>query len=322
MYPAAVLKDSVSPEGRRLLSVEVEFPRIVLAETKTHRIVRSSGDDFEEVSWSDGTTTEDMSKNSASSRAIPFKRMCDKIHSDPYIPERFSKQAPGMQGAGWLEGEDHVRAKWAWQAAMRNAVESATVIHDLGAHKQECNRLLEPFAWVTQILTADEIGWNNFFGLRCHKDAAPAFQTIARMVYLLYRRSVPAQLGYGEWHLPYVTSEESAGFRWNPQLMSTKIDVLPDLIQFSAARCAWVSYENHLKESSPEKMKATFDKLMSGDVKHASTVEHQATPMNPHVVYQWAPSNFRGWLQARKIVAGERIDKYNPSDEEITSWGL
>lgn len=51
-YDAKILADSLSPDGVRLTTFKVTFPRIVLAEFNTHRM---------------------FSRNSASSRAIPIK---------------------------------------------------------------------------------------------------------------------------------------------------------------------------------------------------------------------------------------------------------
>ncbi len=51
---AKVIADSVSPEGIRMTTMEIEYPRFILAELNTHRM---------------------LSKNSASSRAIPQAAM-------------------------------------------------------------------------------------------------------------------------------------------------------------------------------------------------------------------------------------------------------
>lgn len=52
-FDAKILADSMSPDGVRLTTVEITFPRIILAELNTHRM---------------------LSKSSASSRAIPLLR--------------------------------------------------------------------------------------------------------------------------------------------------------------------------------------------------------------------------------------------------------
>ena len=65
-YECKVLADSVSPEGARLTTMEVTFPRIILAEMNTHRV---------------------FSRNSASSRAIPIKKRIEMVKKHPYVPQ-------------------------------------------------------------------------------------------------------------------------------------------------------------------------------------------------------------------------------------------
>src|SRR5438128_1865427 len=77
-----------------------------------------------------------------------------------------------------------------------------------GVQKQRVNRLLEPFSWITVVLTATD--WQNFFALRCHKDAHPDLQRIAGMMCEARANSEPQRLEYGWWHLPFVTEAELA----------------------------------------------------------------------------------------------------------------
>lgn len=315
-YQCRVERDSINQNGYRLTSFVIRFPRIVLAEAVTHRMVSDSWGDAD-VSLCERNTTSDISKNSASSRAIPFAKMVETIKDDPYMPQ-WTLNQKGMQGDA-ADAEVCKLANIIWQVARDNAVHSAARLCQLGIHKQDCNRLLEPFAWITQIVTATE--WDNYFALRCHHAAHPALRHIARMMFLARRQSVPDQLVHGQWHLPFVPRDEALAFRWLPRTY----EPLPPLIRHSAARCAWISYENHDRDGTPEQMERTFDRLVAETPKHASPVEHQATPTNviggTEELFNWR-SNLRGWVQARKLVPLERIDKYEPSDEEIASWGL
>jgi thymidylate synthase ThyX len=65
-YAAKILADSLSPEGIRLTTFEVTFPRFILAEFNTHRM---------------------LSRNSASSRAIPTEKLAEARHRHPIRPE-------------------------------------------------------------------------------------------------------------------------------------------------------------------------------------------------------------------------------------------
>ena len=62
---------SLSPQGDELITVLATFPRIILAEINTHRM---------------------LSKNTSSSRAIPFKKMVEAIENDPFIPIAWQKE--------------------------------------------------------------------------------------------------------------------------------------------------------------------------------------------------------------------------------------
>lgn len=319
-YHVKILKSSVAAGVPGLTTVEARFPRKVLAEVVTHRLCRDSLG-VTEVSLPERTATEDLSKNSASSRAIPVERMIQSVLDDPYIPERFSRAAKGMQSDGWLEGQAHEDAVRTWLMGRDMAVWHARVLLSLGAHKQEANRLLEPYAWITQIITADDRGWNNFFALRCHKDAEPAFQKIARMIYLARRRAPMDLLEPGDWHAPFVADLVHWPVTAVPGVTLDPMNV-PPLIRASAARCAWVSYENHDRESTQGAVDRTYMRLCGASPVHASPLEHQAMYCGPAGVPECWRSNLRGWLQLRKLIRGERSDEYNPSDEEVASWGL
>ena len=67
---AKIVADSISPQGDRLISVLCTFPRIILAEVNTHRM---------------------LSKNTSSSRAIPFLKMVEAIEQNPFIPIAWQK---------------------------------------------------------------------------------------------------------------------------------------------------------------------------------------------------------------------------------------
>ena len=146
MITAKVIADSLNEFGDRITTMVVTFPRIVLAELNTHRM---------------------FSRNSASSRAIPFKKMVKMVEENPFIPIALQKDHKGMQGTEYLTGYDELRAIENHRQAMRYAINQANYQNDLGVTKQLCNRLLESFMYHTAIITATE--WENFFALRCPK---------------------------------------------------------------------------------------------------------------------------------------------------------
>jgi len=138
-YNARVLLDSTSPAGIRLTTLEVTFPRFVLAEFNTHRL---------------------FSRNSASSRAIPTSKLIERVLKDPAIPLEWGKNKAGMSASDVLSPDLAQEAEHVWLGARDAAVANAQRLLDLDVHKQELNRLLEPFLWHTVIVSATE--WKNF----------------------------------------------------------------------------------------------------------------------------------------------------------------
>jgi len=265
MYSAEVVADSHA-FGTRITSVVVTFPRIVLAEQNTHRV---------------------FSRNTASSRAIPVKTRCDSIEQNPFVPAAFGKNQKGMQSSELLDADSNAQAEAIWREALADALKHARRLAEIGVHKQYANRLTEPFSWVTQIVTATD--WDNYFNLRCHKDAQPEIKIAAELMREALAKSTPEEMGVGDWHLPLLTPEEKA---------------LKEAPQISVARCAAVSYEKHGVRKTVEEELARHDVMrVSG---HMSPFEHQAYVSNTESGY--ACGNFRApWIQYRKTLFGEAV---------------
>lgn len=280
-YSAKIVADSVSEAGDRLTTMEVTFPRMVLAEFNTHRV---------------------FSRNSASSRAIPFSKQLEKIQADPFVPVHWGANQSGMQADEEISSDKQAVAEIDWLNARDAAVVHAKELHTLGVHKQIVNRLLEPFMWHTVIVTATE--WSNFFALRAHKDAQPEIRTIAEMMKELYLAGEPQLLKVGEWHLPLIQPEEYDGV----------FEFSEEARKISAARCARVSYLTHDGRRDLEADFTLYERLVGGG--HMSPLEHVATPH----WYQPEPGdfgdvfppqgewsgNFHGWKQFRKFIPNEQ----------------
>lgn len=267
-YEAKVLADSVSPAGVRLTTLEVTFPRFILAEVNTHRM---------------------LSRSSASSRAIPLEKRIKAVEEDPFVPEAFGRNRKGMQATEVLEGNDAPDAQEEWSAAARNAVVYAKGLARLGVHKQHANRLLEPFLWHTAIISATE--WDNFFALRCHPDAQPEFRRTAEAMRDARDASRPWVIH--NWHLPYVDAEEVL-------TLTAGGMSLPDVALVSSMRCARVSYLTHDGKRDPEADKARALELIAAG--HMSPFEHAAHALAESTTFV---GNFRGWAQRRKFIAHE-----------------
>jgi len=239
---AKIIKDSVSEIGMRLTTMEVVFPRIILAEFNTHRL---------------------FSRNSASSRAIPVEKMLKRVRENPYIPSHWGKNQKGMQAEQEVDIETAARALDEWLAACALATNQAEQLMKLGIHKQITNRLLEPFMWHTCIVSATE--WSNFFHLRCNPQAHPEIQAIAYAMRDALQASVPLSVAYGDWHLPFIDDDE---------LKTHGVAVAK---KASVGRCARVSYLTHDGRRDINEDVALHDRLLTSG--HMSPLEHVATPV-------------------------------------------
>lgn len=253
---ANVVCDSISEQGIRLTTFEIEYPRIVMSEFNTMRAI---------------------SKNSSSSRAIPVSKMLEHTKNINLKPIYFGSKKSGMQAGDELLGVELEQAKGVWEASLRNAVESAEMLDNLGVSKEVSNRLVEPFQLVKVVCTATD--WDNFFNLRLHPDADPNICMLAYKMYQAMQESKPIELKVGEWHLPFVN------IGWNGKGKMCYADdgfnflELEQAIKLSAASCASVSYRT--EGMTLEKADKIFDMLIKAEVVHSSPLEHCATPVKP-----------------------------------------
>jgi thymidylate synthase ThyX len=276
---ARVIEDSISEDGNRLTTLEVVFHRFVLAEFNTHRL---------------------FSRNSASSRAIPFRKQVNRVLEHPAVPVAWPAEQRGMVG-----GDEIDNAAWAeqeWLAARDKAVASAERLAKLGVHKSVVNRLLEPFMWHTVIVTATD--WDGFWHQRCHAHAQPEIHVAADAMLEAYNNSTPRLLVAGQWHMPYIEDEDyDAVFAYRGDADLGGAAGL--LRQVSAARCARVSYLTHDGVRSIEKDLELYRRLVeraggeNPDPIHYSPLEHVATPGRGD------KGNFTGWDQLRHMVGGK-----------------
>lgn len=282
MITAKVIADSVTELGHRLTTVEATFHRFILAEVNTHRV---------------------LSKNSASSRARPVRKVIEDVVNNPAIPVRWAAEQRGMQGGEEIFNTWEAEA--VWLKARNTAVAEAEKLVKMNVHKSIVNRLLEPFSWHTAILSGTS--WQNFLELRANSLAQPEFHELALKIQEALESSTPTPLFLGDWHTPYLT-EDDKGMG------------LSMMLKVSAARCARVSYLTHDGERNPDKDLELYDRLVSANPKHSSPLEHVATPWNFNVAeYDRRRSigerprigNFVGWRQLRlDIEAREGLNTY------------
>jgi len=271
---AKVVEATASPKGKRITTLELKYPRFIHSELMTHR---------------------QFSRNASSSRAIPIENMMDQVERRHAEPIEWGKNQKGMQASTTLDGVQSGKAGRIWCMASCDALAAVDGLNELKVHKQLVNRLLEPFQFISVIVTATQ--WENFFNLRSHKDAQPEIKELADCMALAMRAP---EYKEGSHHLPYLSSDER------------KYDYT-EAASISAARCARVSYLTHDKKEPCELDDLILaDRLLSSG--HMSPFEHQATAMSvKHLIATsgkgythikkdlslWS-GNFKGWVQFRQ----------------------
>lgn len=267
MIDAEILLDSVNPVGCRITTWKLTFNRFILSEFNTHRKI---------------------SRNSASSRAIPSNLMIKAINDNPALPIHWGKLQKGMQADEELSEKEKTDALEIWLEARDNAVESVQKLLQIGLHKQVANRLLEP--WMHQIVLMTATDMDNFFALRAEEHAQPEFRKLAYQMLDLYNANPPKRLAAGEWHIPF-SDKYCDGLS------------ITDKLKVCTARAARVSYKNFEGEIDHQKDFDLHDRLISQG--HVSPTEHAARALSDNS----CSGNFTGWLQYRKLLTGEnRID--------------
>mgnify|MGYP001602908299 CR=1 FL=1 len=278
---AQILLDSVTGPGRRLTTWELTYPRFIHSEFMTHRV---------------------FSRNAASSRAIPVEKMIERVLADPAMPVWWGRNERGMQARAELTGADRSAAQVEWLMARDSAVEHARRLQRLGAHKQIVNRVIEPWMHITVIATATDHA--NFFHLRCHPDAEPNFQVLARAMREMYEFSQPVEVAAGDWHLPLVRDEDRAEAL--AQAADGGGNAAALLLKLATARCARVSYLTHDGQRDLAADLALHDRLVASG--HWSPFEHAARALSDcDVAAGRDTGNLRGWLPYRKLFADECV---------------
>lgn len=327
---AKIIADSIGPNGKRITTFELEYPRFIHSELMTHRV---------------------FSRNAASSRAIPVWRSIELANEHMAMPIHWGRDQPGMSareecnelfeehmpylsedGKEVIFGLDgnvltypvFLTREQMWGRARDAAVEIATRFKENKYHKQIVNRLLEPFTHIKLIVTSTE--YDNWFWLRHHADAQPEIYALAEAMENAYANALhgPHQLLVGQWHVPYYMEgvwvpensiSKSVEHHLIPPVESL-VDryghTLQEALAISSSCCAQVSYRK--LDDSLEKANNVYQRLVASMPPHFSPFEHQAHAVDSSVDFNtqgithldkrgnyWS-GNFQGWVQHRQLI--------------------
>lgn len=302
----SILRDSVFA-GSRLVSLEATFPRFCLAEFNTHR---------------------SLSRNSASSRAIPTWRQLCNVLDRPYVPVVFRKNKAGMQAGEPLSEMDQEIARSTWIRGSELAalqayhliggmpgVLSASKGHDdahriclyisdvlrdkypdlffsmrsVGAPTHKEHASRILEPYLQDTVIVTGTHWRNFIALRANKAAQPEMQDLGVAMAHALRASTPRVLNRGDWHRPYIGLQD---------IQEVHDQAL--LNQASCGRCARVSFLTH---DGVRSLKADIELAASLlEAGHMSPFEHVAQAGEEIGLN----GNFASpWAQYRKLLENE-----------------
>lgn len=308
---AQIIADSISDDGTRITTFELDYPRIVHAELMTHR---------------------EFSRNAASSRAIPTKAVLERVMNDPAMPVHFGKNQTGMQDAGehfeLING--YTPQEW-WKLMALSAAKFSEGFAEAGYHKQVANRGTEFAQNIKVVVTSTS--YDNWFWLRYCEMADPTIKVLSNVMLSAYKDSTPRLLTPGEWHVPYyfdgywsATSDD--------KLFELAVDVhghtLAEALKISSSCSAQVSYRKC--DDTLEKAVGLYDRLVGAEKVHASPFEHQGTPVTKSGVFvnafaypmsweqgithvdrdgKFHSGNFTGWIQHRQLIPNHVCVEFN-----------
>lgn len=287
-FEAKVLADSIDMYGNRLTTLQETYPRIIHAERMTHRI---------------------HSKNSASTRAIPLTNQLKNLLENPFIPERFGINQPGMQSYAHLEGIKHNDAVEVWLAGRDRALTTTTELilgrtvmadifnYDPNKEFVSGDQMLEKFDDLKAAIpkSSDHIDLNETSMLNVHKQLAgrglEAYMWHTIVVsgtewgnYLALRDHEAAQgeiatiARLGRQALASSTPRLLNPGEWHlPFVQEGEFEDTQDAIKASVARSAATSY-NRQDVRNFEREVTRYNDLREGG--HMSPFEHQATPFS------------------------------------------
>ena len=283
--------------GDEIITYRLTYPRIILAQLNTYK---------------------QITKITASSRAQPFNKVVEVIENDPFIPMAYQKTHKGMQGTEYFTDEEEIRQRdLEWLTARDRAVEQAKKLTELEVTKQLTNRLLEPYMWVTQLVTGTREAYEHLFNQRCPEyeiggvkgrskkemglnltdeewltsnkgHAEIHFMDLAEKMYDALRDSKPKELKPGELHIPYLDTP----------LMTP--DLLPeDVIKYSCGLTAHTSYTTvgDGTKMTIEKARGLFDHCLENG--HYSVFEMIGKAMSKDELDDPRRRGFRGFIQLR-----------------------
>lgn len=253
----------------KVTSFEAKFPRMILAQFNTHRV---------------------LSRNLSSDRAIPSKRLRKNFVT--FIPAEFPRNGKGMHPNKNLKYLRKFLAKGLWFTAMYLMKFMSYLMEKVGVHKELTNRLLEPFLWSVAIVSSSY--FKNFLELRAHDDAQIQIRKIALLIqqtmqnaefktrhihlplidkYDVYDSYLYTEKVANEKHIQYITKLIENGSSDISKYQKIPPRIWNILIKVNTAKTARGSYLNQLEPKPIQSQLDVYAKLVDSEPIHASPLE-------------------------------------------------
>lgn len=283
---AEVVEHSISEAGHKVVTVSLKYGLFVHAEFLRHR-----------------TLTRCVKSN----RAIPMKVIRREVLNDPYVPVFFGQNKAGMVAN--VESSSPRLSKFLWKSARIPACGMHWLMEKVGVHKEVTNRILNPWQWIRETVTATNL--DGLYTLRLHEDAQRDIQEIVRVMKEAIDSTEPTLLKHGEYHTPYVDKfrdKTSGEMRYFDNGLGYELTV-EEAIKCSAARCARSSYDKHDGTTATKEVDIPlYEQLIESEPSHESPTEHVCTPivmggMATHTDMECNhySGNFKWWAQWRHM---------------------
>jgi len=273
-FSVEILKHSVNPVGLEAITFQVTYEHLFHAQVMTHR-------------WS---------RNFSSSRAIPHQKIREWIANDPAMPLHLGGNRSGMQAEKEVADPEGLRDEIASLYATTDS-KCRQIEREFNPHKEIINRYLEPWGWMTGVITTGRAQLMNFFSLRCNADTYPNMQRLAVSMARLYRESVPQKLERNQWHTPYFDDYIPEGKKDTPEVHTALV--------WSTARAAWCSYNNPTKDATIWKALKRYEDCIK--YAHATPLEHQLWACNGDLQCGVVP----GYVSHRYLTPNESTSEFD-----------
>ena len=318
-----VKSEGVIPE--RITTMVMRFPRCILPEVNTHRVfsrnsassrARSFKTTLEPImedayvplftrnqkgmggGWVDGKTYLTASRYWMYDRDYAVASTLRLLLGDNFIQDKietmnWSANYTSMIVHNWRELIDDYMEHYKADDVDEYAMPSI--------HKQNANRLLEPFMWHEALVTSTY--WKNFLDLRISDGAQPEIKALAVLVRAALHEHTPTP----SWiHLPFGDPDALPLDDWGKT---------SDALLAAASECARISYKDRSSMKNNDNS-ALGRKLL--EQKHMSPFEHIAfdaesdamkstselAPLREAVEAHGTQSNLSpSWIQYRRVVS-------------------